>query len=113
MVDASVGGKTGVNLGVPGSTGEVALKKNMVGTFHQPSMVLCDVATLDSLADDELSCGLAECVKHTLIGAEWNDPGLLEWTRGNAAGLRGAGQGPARGAGRAECGDQGPRGGGR
>jgi 3-dehydroquinate synthase len=44
MVDASVGGKTGVNLALPLSGGgEAVLKKNMVGAFHQPSLVVCDV----------------------------------------------------------------------
>ncbi len=89
MVDASVGGKTGVNLGVPKSSGQIQLKKNMLGAFHQPSLVLCDVATLDSLPAEELSCGLAECVKHALIGADWGDHGLLEWTRTNAPEFKG------------------------
>jgi 3-dehydroquinate synthase len=70
-----------VNLAVPGGGGVVELKKNMVGVFHQPALVLCDVAVLDSLAPDELACGLAECVKHALIGADWNDPGLMAWTK--------------------------------
>jgi len=62
MVDASVGGKTAVNLRVDGQ-----LRKNMVGAFWQPALVLCDVAALDSLPDRQLRAGLAECVKHALI----------------------------------------------
>lgn len=88
MVDASVGGKCGVNLEIPGAGGFLHLRKNMLGTFHQPVLVLCDVGTLDSLADDELSCGLAECLKHSLLGETWGDTGLLEWTRANAPALR-------------------------
>lgn len=84
MVDASVGGKTGVNLAVPGVGGVVELKKNMVGVFHQPSLVVCDVAVLDSLADDELASGVAECVKHALLGADWGDAGLMAWTTSHA-----------------------------
>lgn len=88
MVDASVGGKTGVNLDVPGPGGVMRLRKNMLGVFHQPAAVLCDVAVLDSLADDEFASGLAECVKHALLGPDWNDAGLLDWIRASAPGLR-------------------------
>jgi 3-dehydroquinate synthase len=90
MVDASVGGKTGVNLALPapgGGPDEIVLKKNMVGTFHQPALVMCDAAVLGSLPDDELSCGFAECVKHALIGADWQDPGLYDWIAAHAARL--------------------------
>lgn len=81
MVDASVGGKTAVNLGVPGEAGtEPMLLKNLVGTFHQPAMVLCDVRLLATLPDLELRCGLAECIKHGLLAADWRDADLLEWT---------------------------------
>lgn len=54
MVDAAVGGKTGIN------TGE---GKNLVGAFHEPAGVLCDLASLGSLSDAELVSGLAEVVK--------------------------------------------------
>lgn len=58
QVDASVGGKNGVNfLGF----------KNMVGVFNQPQFVLCDPNMLKTLDNDDLSCGFAEIVKHTLI----------------------------------------------
>jgi 3-dehydroquinate synthetase len=78
MVDASVGGKTGVNLRV----GE-RLLKNMVGAFWQPRMVLADVATLESLPPRHLRCGLAECLKHGLIArTALGDAGadLFGWT---------------------------------
>lgn len=58
MVDASVGGKTGVNH----PTG-----KNLIGAFHQPMAVLIDTETLRTLPERELRGGLAECIKHDLI----------------------------------------------
>ena len=63
MVDASVGGKTGVNLDVAG-----VLEKNMVGAFHQPELVVADIATLSTLPEREFNAGLAECIKHGLLG---------------------------------------------
>jgi len=66
MVDASVGGKTGVN---------VPQGKNLIGAFHQPHLVVCDVAALETLPDRQLRCGLAECIKHAMI----RDPGRLDW----------------------------------
>jgi 3-dehydroquinate synthase len=60
MVDASVGGKVGVDL---------PQGKNLVGAFKQPVVVLMDVATLASLPSDEFRAGLAEVVKHGIIGA--------------------------------------------
>lgn len=62
MVDASIGGKTGCNLGSAGS-----LLKNMAGVFHDPALVICDTATLATLPPRELVAGLAECVKHAMI----------------------------------------------
>jgi 3-dehydroquinate synthase len=58
MVDASVGGKTGVDHPVG---------KNLIGAFHQPIAVLIDPQTLATLPADELHNGLAECIKHDLI----------------------------------------------
>lgn len=61
MVDSSVGGKTGFNR---------PRGKNLVGTFHQPHFVLCDVATLSTLPDDERISGLAEVVKSAWLDGE-------------------------------------------
>ena len=58
MVDASVGGKTGINHPVG---------KNLIGAFHQPIAVLIDPAVLKTLPPRELSGGLAECIKHDII----------------------------------------------
>ena len=58
QVDSSVGGKTGVNH---------PLGKNMIGAFHQPNAVVIDTDTLSTLADRELSAGLAEVIKYGLI----------------------------------------------
>lgn len=66
MVDSSVGGKTGVNH---------PLGKNMIGAFHQPQAVIIDTETLNTLADRELSAGLAEVIKYGLI----RDPEFLVW----------------------------------
>lgn len=87
MVDASVGGKTAVNIraidcGEPGP-----LKKNMAGAFHMPALVLCDVDTLASLPDRELRSGLAECIKHGLIGSDFGDPTLADFTQKELASI--------------------------
>ena len=58
MVDASVGGKNGVNFGG---------YKNMVGVFNQPDFVICDMALLKSLTIREVLCGFAEIIKHGAI----------------------------------------------
>jgi 3-dehydroquinate synthase len=58
MVDASVGGKTGVNS---------PAGKNLIGAFHQPIGVLIDPAVLATLPKEELRGGLAECIKHEVI----------------------------------------------
>lgn len=78
MVDASVGGKAGVNLAT-----ERGLLKNFVGAFHQPSVVVADVKTLSTLSDRQLRAGLAECVKHALLSVDCGDPDLLSWTTGS------------------------------
>ncbi len=59
MIDASVGGKTGINL----DSG-----KNLVGSFHQPSGVLVDVNTLRTLETREIIAGFCEAIKHGAIG---------------------------------------------
>ena len=66
MVDASVGGKVGVNM---------PQGKNLIGAFHQPVLVVIDTDTLETLPKRELICGLAECVKHGVI----RDPELFDW----------------------------------
>jgi 3-dehydroquinate synthase len=65
MVDAAVGGKTGIN---------TAEGKNLVGAFHPPAGVLCDVATLAALPQVEYVSGLAEVVKAGFIA----DPAILD-----------------------------------
>jgi 3-dehydroquinate synthase len=65
MVDAAVGGKTGIN---------TATAKNLVGSFHQPAAVLCDLDSLRTLADDEIVSGMGEVVKCGLIA----DPSILD-----------------------------------
>ena len=69
MVDASIGGKTGVNVPLPDTVGG-GLGKNMAGAFWPPKLVLADPQTLSTLPERELRCGLAECVKHALLGDE-------------------------------------------
>lgn len=66
QVDSSVGGKTAIN------TPE---GKNLVGAFHQPSLVLADTSTLDSLPEREVLAGYAEVVKYGLLG----DRAFFEW----------------------------------
>jgi 3-dehydroquinate synthase len=58
QVDSSVGGKVGVNL---------KAGKNLVGAFHQPRFVLCDLQTLHSLPSREFRAGLAEVIKYGVI----------------------------------------------
>lgn len=65
MVDAAIGGKTGVNL---------PQGKNLVGTFHQPLGVIADVDVLTTLPERELRGGLAEVVKYAFIA----DPPLAD-----------------------------------
>lgn len=60
-VDSSVGGKTAVDL---------AGGKNMVGSFYQPSLVICDTDLQKTLPEDEYKCGCAEVIKYAVIGDE-------------------------------------------
>ena len=66
QVDSSVGGKTGIN---------TKQGKNLIGTFHQPSLVLADTGLLETLDDREFRAGYAEVVKYGLLG----DAGFFEW----------------------------------
>jgi shikimate kinase/3-dehydroquinate synthase len=75
MVDASVGGKTGVDL---------PQGKNLVGAFKQPAMVLIDPGVLDTLPVEELRSGMAELIKHGVIGA----PELFEQLEEMGGGAR-------------------------
>ncbi|MBF0109687.1 MAG: 3-dehydroquinate synthase [Magnetococcales bacterium] len=61
QVDSSVGGKTGINH---------PLGKNMIGAFHQPRLVTCDLATLTTLPRREFVAGMAEVIKYGLIWDE-------------------------------------------
>jgi len=76
QVDSSVGGKTGIN---------TRHGKNLLGAFHQPRMVLADVATLASLPARELRAGYAEIAKAGLIG----DAAFFAWCESNAAAVVG------------------------
>ena len=64
MVDSGIGGKTGADL----DSG-----KNLIGAFHPPVLVLADTSALASLPEREVHNGLAEAIKHAVIG----DPGLI------------------------------------
>ena len=72
QIDSAVGGKTGVN---------ARAGKNLVGAFHQPRLVLTDLATLGTLPDRELRAGYAEMVKYGLLG----DRGFFEWLEENGS----------------------------
>ncbi|MCZ4097484.1 3-dehydroquinate synthase [Streptomyces sp. SID13666] len=75
MVDAAVGGKTGIN---------TAEGKNLVGAFHPPTGVLCDLAALDSLPPNDYISGLAEIIKAGFIA----DPVILDLIEADPAGAR-------------------------
>ena len=72
MVDAAVGGKTGINTDAG---------KNMVGAFYEPTAVIADIATLETLAPHELVAGMAEVVKCGFIA----DPQILTIIEADAA----------------------------
>jgi len=72
MVDAAVGGKTAVNTDAG---------KNLIGAFHQPAGVVCDLATLETLSPHDHVAGLAEVVKTGFIA----DPVLLDVLEGDAS----------------------------
>ncbi|HEX5958057.1 MAG TPA: 3-dehydroquinate synthase [Hyphomicrobiaceae bacterium] len=71
QVDSSVGGKTGIN---------TPQGKNLVGTFHQPSLVLADVGALATLPPRQLRAGYVEAAKFGLLG----DAAFFAWLESNA-----------------------------
>ncbi|MBL0777382.1 3-dehydroquinate synthase [Streptomyces sp. CZ24] len=75
MVDAAVGGKTGIN---------TAEGKNLVGAFHPPAGVLCDLAALESLPVHDYVSGLAEIIKAGFIA----DPVILDLIEADPAAAR-------------------------
>jgi 3-dehydroquinate synthase len=70
QVDSSVGGKTAIN---------ARAGKNLVGAFHQPSLVLADLDALATLPPREMRCGYAEVIKYGILG----DRGFFEWCEAN------------------------------
>ncbi|MET0744816.1 MAG: 3-dehydroquinate synthase [Microvirga sp.] len=74
QVDSSVGGKTGINS---------PHGKNLVGAFHQPSLVIADTALIDTLPLREMRAGYAEVVKYGLI----DDAGFFAWCEDNWRGI--------------------------
>ena len=75
QVDSSVGGKTGIN---------TAQGKNLVGAFHQPSLVLADIGVLESLPVRDLLSGYGEVVKYGLLG----DATFFDWLERNGPAIR-------------------------
>jgi 3-dehydroquinate synthase len=79
MVDSSIGGKTGVDTGAG---------KNLIGAFHQPSLVIDDLDVLRTLPPREFNQGFAEVIKHAVI-ADVKMFGILQsWKAGDAPALQ-------------------------
>ncbi|MFP4304155.1 MAG: 3-dehydroquinate synthase [Rhodosalinus sp.] len=76
QVDSSVGGKTGINS---------PQGKNLIGAFHQPSLVLADIAALETLPRRDLLAGYAEVAKYGLLG----DADFFEWLEEHGAAIAG------------------------
>ena len=74
QVDSSVGGKTGIN---------APQGKNLIGAFHQPSLVLADIGVLDSLTPRDFLAGYGEVVKYGLLG----DANFFSWLEANGPAL--------------------------
>lgn len=72
QVDSSVGGKTAIN---------TPAGKNLIGAFHQPSLVLADTETLKTLPKREMQAGYAEVIKYGILG----DYSFFEWCENNGA----------------------------
>lgn len=75
MVDASIGGKTGV---------DVPAGKNLVGAFHPPRFILADIETLATLPKPHIAAGMAEALKHAVVA----DAGYLGRLLGDADAIR-------------------------
>lgn len=76
QVDSSVGGKTGIN---------TPQGKNLIGVFHQPSLVIADTNVLTTLPPREMKAGYAEVAKYGLLG----DAAFFSWLEGNWRGVFG------------------------
>ena len=74
QVDSSVGGKTGIN---------APQGKNLIGSFHQPAMVLADITVLETLKQRDFIAGYGEVVKYGLLG-DWE---FFNWLERNGAAL--------------------------
>ena len=74
MVDSSVGGKTGIDL---------PAGKNLAGTFYQPSLVLCDTETLNTLPEHVFKDGCAEVIKYGMLGSTKILEALKEYSHGD------------------------------
>ncbi|HXI86741.1 MAG TPA: 3-dehydroquinate synthase, partial [Parvularculaceae bacterium] len=74
QVDSAVGGKTAIN---------IPEGKNLVGAFHQPSLVIADVSALKTLSERELRAGYAEIIKYGALG----DKAFFAWLEANGAKL--------------------------
>ncbi len=72
QVDSSVGGKTGIN---------APQGKNLIGAFHQPTLVLADIDVLGTLSERDYLAGYGEVVKYALLG----DHNFFQWLEGNAS----------------------------
>ncbi len=103
MVDAAVGGKTGIN---------TEAGKNLVGAFHEPSAVLIDLATLETVPRNEIVAGMAEVIKTGFIA----DPVILDLIEADPeaaldpTGNRAPGADPPLRRGQGEGGRRGPQG---
>ncbi|GMA85119.1 hypothetical protein GCM10025868_03690 [Angustibacter aerolatus] len=96
MVDAAVGGKTGIN---------TAEGKNLVGAFHPPAGVLCDLTTLETLPRNDFVAGLAEVVKCGFVA----DPAILDLVEADPQGVTAWDAPSTREPGRAQRARQGRR----
>ena len=90
QVDSSLGGKTGIN---------TAEGKNLIGLFHQPSLVIADIDLIDTLDARQLRAGYAEVAKYGLIG----DKPFFEWLEGHVDDILGGMAGPRVEAVRVSC----------